>query len=90
MGRGVSSPLLRRTCVVGGEKGYHIRRERAVEQIVSPVELRYEGPMYERPVYPGTLTHHETVPTIEVFRPVERQSAAQRGRYRVDQMVVTR
>jgi len=65
LGRGVSSPLLRRTCVTGGKKEYHFAAERAVERIVSPVELRYEGPNVTKARVPGTLTHTRQFPTIE-------------------------
>lgn len=31
---------------------------------VTPLQLPYERTVYERPVYPGTLTRRDTVPTI--------------------------
>jgi hypothetical protein len=36
--------------------------------IVTLPELRYEKTVYERPVYPGTLTRHGTVPNIETTK----------------------
>jgi hypothetical protein len=38
--------------------------------IVTPLELPYEKPVYEGPVYPGTLTCYEAVPNIKSVRPV--------------------
>lgn len=38
--------------------------------IVTPLELPYEKPVYERPVYPGTLTCYQAVPNIKSVRPV--------------------
>ena len=55
--------------------------------IVTLLELPYEKTVYERPVYPGTLTYSGTVPNIELVRPVsEPRSAKGRGRYRADHM----
>ena len=36
--------------------------------IVTLLELPYEKPVYEGPLYPGTLTYQGTVPTIKLFR----------------------
>jgi len=37
---------------------------------VTPLELPYEKPVYEGPVYPGTLTCFGAVPNIKSVSPV--------------------
>ena len=51
---------------MGGVKGSIASPQTLDGTYITPLELPYEWAMYERPVYPGTLTYYGTVPNIEL------------------------
>ncbi len=53
-----------------GERASRFRKRATHGTIVTLLQLPYEKPVYEGPVYTGTLTYYGTVPNIELVRRV--------------------
>jgi hypothetical protein len=58
-----ANPNIRRGVV---KRMMRFRQRAAHGTMVTLLELPYEKPVYEGPVYPGTLTSHGTVPNIKI------------------------